>query len=166
MTTFLDSFSYEIPPQGVAAAPYIYTVLTRPRLFVCVNLDFCVTTEFKVRNTSIKHRVCLNITVFLFHHLLHSPPLIYNFSSILSSPPVLVLYFFCPRTSFIRSRLQLCAGVFPHYDSSVYSARVERHPISRLGAPATRRVLPPLGNHGNHTTLCPVCVTEESTGRT
>lgn len=26
MTTFLDSFSYEIPPQGVAAASYMYSI--------------------------------------------------------------------------------------------------------------------------------------------
>lgn len=145
---------------------HICTVLTRPRLFVCVNVDFCVTTEFKCAEHFHQTQAVFEYYCFSFPSppSFSSPHLSFFIHSLF--PSCFGFVFFCPRTSFICSRLQLCAGVFPHYDSSVYCARVERHPISRLGAPATRRVLPPLGNHGNHTTLCPVCVTEESTGRT
>ncbi|MEQ2174560.1 hypothetical protein GOODEAATRI_009097 [Goodea atripinnis] len=53
-----------------------------------------------------------------------------------------------PSSLKLRSRQQLRPGVFPHHDSSVYCARVEHYPISRLGAPAACRVLPPLDPEG------------------
>lgn len=88
--------------------------------------------------------------------LKHECVLDYNVFSLFLSPHHLTS--FCLFPSLPPFRQQLCAGVFPHHDSSVYSVRVENHPISWLRAPAARHILPPLGNHGNHKTLSSLCI--------